>query len=193
VIRGLRATLVGVALIAALAGCGNKAHDASRTSAATNTPAPAAATPRSSFVVYGKAKRAQFFNHADDRARGDKLNSFNADTLQPPADANTGKKGTRAGDNALISLTLFSDRSLTQVVGSAIYSCTFNFAQEAVCDGQFDLGGGTIIALGPAKLDGSDILAVTGGTGRYAGAHGQVTSTSPSAKENLQIFRFDLV
>src|SRR5882757_7903112 len=116
----------------AVTGCGNKTKNAVRTTAATNTvPAPTAATPRHTFVVYAKPKRAQFVNHADDRARGDKLNSFNADTLQPPPDANTGKKGTRAGDNALISLTLYSDRNLTRVVGTATYSCTFNFAQEA--------------------------------------------------------------
>ena len=77
-----------------------------------------------------------------------------------------------------MSLTLYADRNLTRVIGSAIYSCTFNFGQEAICDGQFHFGGGSIIALGPAKLDGSEIiLAVTGGTGRYEGAHGQVTST----------------
>jgi hypothetical protein len=144
--------------------------------------------------VYAKAKRARFVNHADDRERGDKLNSFNADTLQPPPDANSGKKGTRAGDNALVSLTLYADRNLTRVVGSAIYSCTFNFGQEATCDGQFSLHGGSISALGPAKLDGSQfVLAVTGGTGGYAGAHGQVTSTSSSGLKSTQIFRFELV
>ena len=78
--------------------------------------------------------------------------------------------------------------------GPPTYSCTFNFAQEAVCDGQFQIGAGTIIALGPAKLDGREIvLAVTGGTGRYAGAHGQVTSTRATGSNNTQIFRFDLV
>ena len=41
-----------------------------------------------------------------------------------------------------------------------------------------------MIAMGPAKLDGSDIvLPVTGGTGRYAGAHGQLTSTSVGHQE----------
>ena len=41
-----------------------------------------------------------------------------------------------------------------------------------------------MIAMGPAKLDGSDIvLPVTGGTGRYAGAHGQLTSTSIGHQE----------
>ncbi len=78
--------------------------------------------------------------------------------------------------------------------GLATYSCTFNFDQEAVCDGQFQIGAGTIIALGPAKLDAREtVLAVTGGTGRYAGAHGQVTSTRATASSNTQTFRFDLV
>jgi hypothetical protein len=196
--RRLTAALVAVAAAAtiavAIAGCRN--DKAARPTAATSTvPAATATTPKGrSFVVYAKPKRAQFVNHADDRARGDKLNSFNADGLPTPPNANSGKKGTRAGDNALLSLTLYSDPNLTRAVGTATYSCTFNFAQEALCDGRFELGGGTIIALGPAKLDGSEtVLAVTGGTGRYAGAHGQVTSTASSAKKNTRIFRFTLV
>jgi hypothetical protein len=199
--RGLPVALAAVAIAApmvvAVAGCGNgKAHNAARTTTATN-PFPAStagAAPRQTFVVYAKPTRAQFVNHADDRARGDKLKSFNAEALPTPPNANSGKKGARAGDNALVSLTLYADPDLTQAVGTATYSCTFNFAQEAICDGHFELGGGTILALGPAKLDGSEIvLAVTGGTGRYAGAHGQVTSTSSSAKKNTRIFRFILV
>ena len=195
--RGRPDALVAVAIAAtmavAVAGCGgNKAHRAAGTTARTNT--ITAPTPRDSFVVYAKAKRAQFVNHADDRERGDKASAFNAEALPTPPNANSAKKGARAGDNALISLTLYADRNLTQAVGTATYSCTFNFAQEAICDGHFDLGGGTIIALGPAKLDGSEItLAVTGGTGRYAGAHGQVTSSSSLTSKNTQIFRFELV
>jgi hypothetical protein len=191
----LLAVAIAAALVIAVASCrGDKANKANGTTGAAGTlPAPRAATPRKSFVVYAKAIRALFVNHADDRARGDKLKSFNAESLPTPPSANSGKKGTRAGDNALITLTLYADRKLTQVVGTATYSCTFNFAQEATCDGHFDLGGSSIIALGPAKLDGSEIvLAVTGGTGRYAGAHGQVTSTSTAGK-NTHIFRFVLV
>ena len=62
-----------------------------------------------------------------------------------------------------------------------------------MCDADFELRRGTVIAMGPAKLDGRQIvLAVTGGTGRYVGAHGQVTS-SPSGAKNTQIIRFLLV
>ena len=51
-----------------------------------------------------------------------------------------------------------------------------------------------MIAMGPADLESGDlVLPVTGGTGRYAGAHGQLTSTSLGTKTNTQIIRFRLV
>jgi len=157
-------------------------------------PSAPAATQGRSFVFYAKATRAQFINHADDRARGNITNPFNVAELPMPPKANTGKKGARAGDNALISLKLYSDPDLKRLVGNATYSCTFNFAQEAICEADFELSDGTMIAMGPARLDGSAIvLAVTGGTGRYKGAHGQLTSTPANNKKNTQIIRFQLV
>jgi hypothetical protein len=157
-------------------------------------PVATAATQRRSFVVYGEPMRAQFINHADDRERGNITNPFNADVLPTPRNANNGKKGARAGDNALFSLTLYSDRKLTRPVGTAVYSCTFNFGQEAMCEAHFEFNRGSMIAMGPAMLDGSQIvLPVVGGTGRYARAHGQVTSTSSNGKKGTQIIRFELV
>ena len=48
--------------------------------------------------------------------------------------------------------------------------------------------------MGPADLKSGDlVLPVTGGTGRYAGAHGQLTSTSAGKKTNTQNIRFQLV
>lgn len=155
--------------------------------------APASAQGRS-LVIYAKPTRAQFINHNDDRERGDITNPFNPDAPPTPPNANSAKKGARAGDNALFSFKLYSDRQLTRPIGSAIYSCTFNFAQEAICEANFSLNGGTMIALGPAKLDSSKtniVLPVIGGTGRYGGAHGQFTSR-PSGTKNAQIIRFRL-
>jgi hypothetical protein len=155
--------------------------------------APASAQGRS-LVIYAKPTRAQFINHNDDRERGDITNPFNPDSLPTPPNANSAKKGARAGDNALFSFKLYSDPHLTRPVGNAIYSCTFNFAQEAICEANFNLNGGTMVALGPAKLDSSKtniVLPVIGGTGRYAGAHGQLTSR-PSGTKNTQIVRFRL-
>jgi hypothetical protein len=176
--RRLPAALAAVALAATMAA-----------------PVAPATTRGRSFVFFGKPTRAQFINHADDRERGNKiLKPFLADVLPTPPKANAGKKGARAGDNGLFSLQLYSDPKLTRPVGTATYSCTFNFAHEAICEGLFELGGGTMIAMGPANLDtGNFVLPVTGGTGRYAGAHGQLTSTSSINTKNTQTIRFQLV
>jgi hypothetical protein len=168
---------------------------AAAVAATAAAPVAQAASQQRSFVVYAKPVRAQFVSHAGDRERTSNLvNPFNPDFLPTPKNANNGKKGTRAGDRAIVSLTLYADRKLTRPVGTAIYSCRFNFGQEAVCEAQFELGKGTIIALGPMRLDGSPIvLPVTGGTDRYRGAHGQMTSTSAHNKKNTQIIHFELV
>jgi hypothetical protein len=51
-----------------------------------------------------------------------------------------------------------------------------------------------MLAMGPADLKtGSLVLPVTGGTGRYAGAHGQLTSTPAGKKSSTQIIRFQLL
>ena len=157
-------------------------------------PLAAASTQGRSFVVYAKPMQAQFVNHADDRARGKILNPFDGNTLPTPPSANAGKKGARAGDTALLSFRLYSDLNLTRLIGNAIYSCTFNFAHQAVCEANFALNGGTMIAMGPANMDSSNlVLPVTGGTGRYAGAHGQLASRASGNKKNAQIIRFRLV
>jgi hypothetical protein len=174
--RGLLAALVAVATAATMA-----------------VPVAQPATQGRSFVVYAKPTRAQFIGHADDRERGDLANPFQVDEVKTPPSANAGKKGARAGDNALFSFKLFSDAGLRRPIGTAIYHCTFNFAHEALCEADFALANGSMIAAGPADLDtGAMILPVIGGTGRYAGAHGQLTSTASGVK-NTQIIRFQLV
>jgi hypothetical protein len=164
--------------------------------AAVTVPAAQATTHASrSFVLYAKQTHAQFVSHSDDRERGDFKNPFSGADIPTPPNANSGKKGARAGDNALFTLKLYSDTKLTRSVGTATYSCTVNFGQQAVCDGQFQLKNGTMIAMGPADLKSGNLdLPVTGGTGRYAGAHGQLTSRSAGGtRQTTQIIRFELV
>jgi hypothetical protein len=184
-----------------LAGCsGDDSGDAVATTdsvattTTTTTPDEPASTDGRSFVVYAKPTRAQFVDHNDDRARGDFTNPFDPDTLPTPPNANSAKKGARAGDNGLFSFKLYSDLNLTRPIGDANYSCTFNFAEEAICEANFRLNGGTMIAMGPAMLDGSDIIIpVTGGTGSYAGAHGQMESRPAGNEKNTHIIRFRLL
>ncbi|MES1246324.1 MAG: hypothetical protein ABUS54_01470 [Actinomycetota bacterium] len=167
---------------------------AAAAAAAIAVPAASAATKARSFVLYAKGQHAQFVNNADSRKLGAKVNPFGLEILPTPKSANSGKKGARAGDTAVVTLTLYSDRKLTHQVGTATYTCTFNFNQVATCDGHFALNRGSLIAMGPARLDGSTIvLAVIGGTGSYEGAHGQLTSTSLNKQQDTQVFRFQLV
>jgi hypothetical protein len=130
-------------------------------------------------TIYAVATRAQYADHADDRARGEVTNPFNADTK---ALKGTGK-GSRAGDNALYSFKLYSDPSFKKLIGSAVYSCTFNSAHVALCTADFELSGGAMSASGPTDFDSTTFtLAVSGGTGKYLGARGQVSS-APAAKD----------
>jgi hypothetical protein len=170
------------------------ALSAAATVAALAVPAATATAQAHSFVLYGKAKRAQFVNHADDRERGSITNPFGPDILPTPPNANSGKKGARAGDTVFITILLYADHKLTRPAGTAIISCRFNFGGEAFCDADFELRRGAILAMGPAKLDGRQIaLPVTGGTGRHFGAHGQVSSTTSLTSKYTQILRFTLL
>jgi hypothetical protein len=176
--RRLPATLVAVALAASV-----------------GLPVALASTQaRRPVVFYAKPTRAQFIDRAADRDRGNFTNPF-ADVLPTPKNANSGKAGARAGDTALFTLKLYTDAKLTRLAGTAAYSCTVNFGQQAICEGQFEFSaGGSMIAMGPADLKtGNFVLPVTGGTGRYARAHGQLTSTSAGTKTNTQIIHFQLV
>jgi hypothetical protein len=143
-----------------------------------------AAPARQQFTIYAKATQVQFVNHADDRARGNVTNPFSADTkLPPPPTANSGKKGARAGDNALLSFKLYRDPSLKKRIGSAVYSCTFNFAHNALCEETFELNDGTMFAAGPVDLDAASFtIAVTGGTSRYFGVRGEINA-GPAGKD----------
>ncbi len=198
--RGLAAALKGAALAAAallLGGCSGDSKDSVATTATvatTTAPTSSPATQGRSFVVYAKPTRAQFVDHNDDRKRGDFKNPFDPDLLPTPRNANSGKKGARAGDNALFSFKVYADAKLTRPIGDAIYSCTFNFAEEATCEANFTLTGGSMTAMGPTMLDDSIILLpVTGGTGEYSGARGQFSARASGSKSNTQIIRFRLL
>jgi hypothetical protein len=140
---------------------------------------------RRALTIYAVATRAQFTDHSDDRTRSVFKNPFNVDGEVP---GNTGK-GPHTGDNALYSFTLYSDTAFKKRIGSAVYACTFNVAHKALCEADFQLNGGAMFASGPANFDSTYFtLAVSGGTGKYLGTRGQVSS-APTGK-NAHRLRF---
>ncbi len=138
---------------------------------ATGVSATAGATR--SLTIYAVATKGQYANHADDRTRGALTNPFNVDADKPTSNG----KASRAGDNALIALKLYSDSSFKKQIGSGTYSCTFTIARIALCAADFELSNGAMTASGPTNFEATTFtLAVSGGTGKYLGSRGQVSS-----------------
>jgi hypothetical protein len=136
------------------------------------------ATAMRALTIYAVANRAQYADHSDDRTRSVFHNPFNVDSKIP----NVKGKGPQAGDNALYSFKLYSDAAFKKRIGSAVYSCVINFAHRALCEADFQLNGDAMFASGPANFDSTRFtLAVSGGTGSYLGARGQVSS-APTVK-----------
>jgi len=81
-----------------------------------------------------------------------------ASTAKRPAD------GPLPGDQALVSLHLFTTPGLTKTAGSAVLDCRYGFDRTAYCDGAVDLHGGVrLIASGTldAKSDHFTLVATT--------------------------------
>jgi hypothetical protein len=150
-----------------------------------------AAAPGKKLVVYAVPTTAQFMNHADDRLRGMSTNPFNIRT-QVLIITTKGKEkghGPFPGDDILYSFKLFADPKLGKRAGRAIFTCYFDFVKRATCDAYFELAGGVLLSTGQVVFNGSRFtMAVTGGTGRYLGATGEMKA-APAAKnaERLEV------
>jgi hypothetical protein len=150
-----------------------------------------AASGGKKFTVYAVPTTAQFMNHADDRLRGMTTNPFNIRS-QGLVIATNGKEkgnGPFPGDDILYSFKLYGDPRLANLAGLAMFTCYYTFAKRATCDSYFDLGSGLVLATGQVVFDGTRFtLGVSGGTGSYLGALGEVRA-SPAARnaERLEV------
>jgi hypothetical protein len=167
-------TTVAILVVAFLSACG-----------------AALAAPPSRLTLYAVPTTVQFMNHADDRLRGMTTNPF-ASAAQGQviaSGANEKKAGPFPGDDVLYSFDLYTKPARGKRLGSAIFTCYYDFGKHAVCDSYFDLDGGLILGSGSVALGNPRfVLSVTGGTRTYLGALGQVTSVP--APKNTQ--RYDL-
>ena len=96
------------------------------------------------------------------------------------------------GDEFIFSANL---RRHGQKVGTLNAICTLMLHSKLQCQGTFKLLGGTITgsALVPAnEPNGStDHIAITGGTGTFRGASGEIDSTSISDNVNRDVIHLD--
>ena len=142
-------------------------------------------------TVYAVPTTVQFMNHADDRLRGMATNPFNLKSETKILNANGKEKGIGPfpGDDILYAFKLFADAKRTKPIGTAMFTCYYEFAKRATCDSYFDLARGLVLASGQVLFGATHFtLGVTGGTHAYFGALGQVDSAPAAGVAQ----RFDL-
>jgi hypothetical protein len=79
-------------------------------------------------------------------------------------------------------------------VGDLNAKCTLVLHHKLICEGVFRLPGGTLTAQTLLPSDNSKApnhIAITGGTGSYRGASGEVVSTSVNNNANRDVFHLD--
>jgi allene oxide cyclase len=101
---------------------------------------------------------------------------------------NLGAKGFGVGDEFIFTDQLWNS-SRTKKVGSLNVLCTVTSTANngtAHCVGTATLAGGTLEFAGLSTNQSTTFVAITGGTGRYIGAGGQVTSHSLNSQGTLE-------
>jgi len=147
--------------------------------------ASSAAASSHKVVLYSVATAEQYVNNKDDRERGQGANPFgNFHDANPTTKQ---AKGPFPGDEALFQFSVYGTPGQTKTVGSGQYTCLFNFNHNVFCNAVYDLPGGTMVGSGAFDFDASSFnLAVTGGTGKYAGMRGNV-EVVPAAHHGEQL------
>jgi hypothetical protein len=96
--------------------------------------------------------------------------------IAPPTMIDLGAPGKSAGDQQIITMDVFKG---AKKIGASHVVCVRVRADVAQCDNVTDLPGGQIVATGlvtDAQEETSPFTqAITGGTGAYRNAHGELT------------------
>ena len=141
------------------------------------TAGPAAAsTGQQKFTIYSVATQEQFMNMSDDRARGKGNTPFGnfKDTSTPTKESGV---GPFPGDIALFGFALYTGSDLKTSAGSGVFTCQYNFNQNAFCDVSYQLSGGTLICAGAFNFNAKTFtLSIKGGTGKYRGIKGNIAA-----------------
>jgi hypothetical protein len=92
-----------------------------------------------------------------------------------------GPRRVSAGDGVILRIPEYSNTARTTRAGTLYAHCTAlngNRRFDRVrfdCQGAMVFGDGQVVLAGVTSLSGNVNVAVTGGTGAYEGAHGQMT------------------
>jgi hypothetical protein len=153
----------------------------------------ASATGKRVLTVYSVATGVQYINTADDRARGQVNNPLDSVAKKLAPKGSGSGNGPFPGDVAVFALKLYSNPTLKRPAGSAVYTCYFNYHQNALCQAYYKFtAGGTLVASGPIDFKTSGFtIVVSGGTEKFLGARGQVSAAA--APRKAQRVDFELI
>jgi len=164
----MRRTILAALAVGLVAGAGAASSSASASHASSH------------LTLYSVAAREQFVNNEDDRARGKGNNPFGNYKDVTAATKEAGN-GPFAGDEAIFNFQVYGESGLKHPVGSATFVCQYDLNKNAFCDAVYRVAGGTLIGAGEFNFNAAHFeLAITGGTGKYRDASGQLQA-SPSA------------
>jgi hypothetical protein len=90
--------------------------------------------------------------------------------------------GPTPGDQAVSTSDLFRDAHFAHKVGSVLISCAIVTTSELECAATAHLRGGDVQVNGAVPLETQPAsLAITGGTGKFRGANGEIKTTPLNA------------
>jgi allene oxide cyclase len=104
-----------------------------------------------------------------------------------------GKKGDSRGDLFVFSNEVFDAANKIRVGSDQGYCVRITAGKSWECFWTLILKAGQITVQGPFLDEGDSLLAVTGGTGEYAGAKGSMTLHPRDAKATSYDFTYDLL
>ena len=103
-----------------------------------------------------------------------------------------GAKGDSPGDLLTFANPVFDAANKTQVGTDQGYCVRIVTGKSWECNWTMIMKGGLITIEGPFMDSGDSLFAVTGGTGKYAGAMGQMKLHPRDEKSSSYDFTFDL-
>jgi allene oxide cyclase len=104
----------------------------------------------------------------------------------------TGAKGDSAGDVLTFANPVFDKANKTKVGTDQGYCLRTVVGKAWECNWTMSLKDGQLTVEGPFLDAGDSVLAITGGTGKYAGARGQMKLHARDAKGTAYDFAYEL-
>lgn len=101
--------------------------------------------------------------------------------------------GESLGDITTFTQNLYKDAAMTQKIATdEVYCVRTIVGKSQVCTGIFHLHRGNITIIGPESITSVHSLAITGGTGKWRGASGEIVLKPISPVTDRMTFHIEL-